>query len=143
MHTLHHIVGVGTLHGGDVDHRFAYRAGGYESTQWVESYGYALTDEFGQALGDLLQYALNDVVGVDTAVLGHVVGEAPQGKGLLQVHFGIVLTKSRVFGILVLAQVDSEFDVVCSHVVVMFLMISATKCGQLHRVAASRYLVYR
>ena len=65
VHTLHHLVGVGILHGRDVQDGLLYIAGGQKCAQGLHAYWHALTDEFGQALGDFLQHALDDVERID------------------------------------------------------------------------------
>ena len=122
MNTLNHLVGVGTLHSRDVSNGFVDAAGWEECSQGIETHWHTLTDELWQTLGDLLQHTLDEVKAVDTAVVTHVLGKASQRQCGLCVNFGIVLAVSRVQGILVLSQVDSKLNFVCSHCKNVFMV---------------------
>ena len=120
MDALHDVVGVDTLEVG-LCHAASHRlGGGVELTEAVEFHADALCDEFGDTLRHLDEHALDDVTGVDAAVVLDVLGESSQRQCLASVHLRVVFAVTGGVHVGVLTVIDLQCNFVCCHTFVCF-----------------------
>ena len=112
--------------------------GGVERAQAVELHGLSLGDQLLHAAHRLLEHQHHLLVADLLAVAHHVAGKALQRQRFFGLGFGVVHPVALGFGVLALAEIHQESNVISCHTFVVFFVVLEIYCGRLHRATASR-----
>ena len=113
VNTLQHRIGVGSLGSLDVvQTALGVLGGGVEDADAVQLDGHALSYQFGDALTELGDDAVDDVAGEDGAVVGNVLTQATSAQYALSLGVAIELTVVVALSVVVSLQINLQLYVV-------------------------------